>query len=98
MKALEDLERLIKACPIGRLPAVVAALEGVTGGGWQPAKTEAFARGKALPKTHAELIELETAMLRHALEESDGNQSAAARAVGLDRKTFIRRARKLGVA
>jgi transcriptional regulator of acetoin/glycerol metabolism len=81
MTALDELIERVKGCPLKNLPDVLAALEG---------------RAKA-PKTVAELEEMEAAMFRRALEAVAGNKSAAARELGVDRKTFQRRAERLGV-
>lgn len=56
--------------------------------------------GKApidVPSTTKQLVELETMMLRRALAKRNGNQSAAARDVGAERKAFARRCKKLKV-
>lgn len=56
--------------------------------------------GKApinIPSTTKQLVELEAMMLRRALARHGGNQSAAARDVGVERKAFARRCKKLKV-
>jgi DNA-binding NtrC family response regulator len=44
----------------------------------------------ALPTATSKLREVERALVRHALDTSGGNQSAAARLIGMDRKKFTR--------
>jgi DNA-binding NtrC family response regulator len=44
-----------------------------------------------LPTPGSKLREIERAVIRHALEETDGNVSAAARLLGVDRKQLERK-------
>lgn len=47
-----------------------------------------------LPTSDSKLSQVERAVVAHALAMSDGNKSAAARLLGMDRKAFARKARR----
>jgi DNA-binding protein Fis len=54
--------------------------------------------GRAVPDLYRVLLEqVDRALLRQALERSDGQLGAAARFLGVDRNTFARKARRLKV-
>jgi two-component system NtrC family response regulator len=71
-----------------------------------------FARGETLPATEVEgtkvtpshsgrldqaIMDLETRMLKEALQESGGNQSEAARILGISRVGLIKKMTRLGL-
>jgi len=54
--------------------------------------------GRGVPDLYRVLLEqVDRAVLRQALERSDGQLGAAARFLGVDRNTFARKARRLKV-
>ncbi len=54
--------------------------------------------GRAVPDLYRVLLEqVDRALLRQALERSDGQLGAAAKFLGVDRNTFARKARRLKV-
>jgi DNA-binding NtrC family response regulator len=107
MNAYEELIDRIKKIPISRLGDVVAAMEGrlESRGFTKQQLDEAGRVAASLPNAAAAVLEssegdklaaMEREVCKLALSRSGGNVSAAARLVGMDRKSFDRLARKLG--
>jgi DNA-binding NtrC family response regulator len=63
---------------------------------WGPAETVRFSVGRSLPLEN-ELKDLEREQIREALERCDGNQTKAADALGMPRRTLVYKIATLGV-
>ena len=50
-----------------------------------------------LPSQGVDLVDLEQQLIREALERTEGNQTQAARLLGLSRQTLIYRMQKYGI-
>ncbi len=68
-----------------------AAAEAPSSPGAPSSMAEVAAVVVGLPTPGSKLADVERAVIRHALEESRGNMSAAARLLGVERKRFERK-------
>ncbi|MBD3411475.1 MAG: AAA domain-containing protein [Ignavibacteriales bacterium] len=84
------VERATVLASEGELTEEHIVIQSVEGGGERKRKAERF----SLPEEGVSLEEVEKRLIREALERADGNQSEAARLLGLSRETLRYRANK----
>jgi DNA-binding NtrC family response regulator len=90
----DQIVRRLRGVSLQKLGRLAAALAGVTGG--SRGSLDAIAEQVvAHPSDGSKLEEIERAVITHAVAVSDGNVSAAARLLGVDRKMLDRRWRKI---
>ena len=101
-QVISEVTMSLERMPLAELEALVlgssasgsaAAGPGATGGQAQTLPSlETFAHGiLALPTRGSKLAEAERSVVTHALQMTDGNVSAAARLLGVDRKALERK-------
>jgi transcriptional regulator of acetoin/glycerol metabolism len=91
-EVLPKLRARVESLTLAEVEALVRPAAGSPSSPAAPSSlTEAAAVVVGLPTPGSKLAEIERAVLRHALEETRWNVSAAARLLGVDRKALERK-------
>jgi transcriptional regulator of acetoin/glycerol metabolism len=98
-QVITEVTTSLERMPLAELEALVLGVSGAGAGGAAAGgqahplpSLETFAHGiLALPTRGSKLAEAERSVVTHALQMTDGNVSAAARLLGVDRKALERK-------
>jgi DNA-binding NtrC family response regulator len=98
-QVITEVTTSLERMPLAELEALVLGVSGAGAGGAAAGgqahplpSHETFAHGiLALPTRGSKLAEAERSVVTHALQMTDGNVSAAARLLGVDRKALERK-------
>jgi len=93
----DELVDSLRRVPLGRLPEVAAVIRGLSAPAKGPRADLAGAFAKSILESStpgSKLEEAQRAIVAHALMETQGNVSAAARLLGVERKALERKVRK----